>query len=1026
VVLKSKPEGAPGVVAKVYDDAAEPQYEVFFGGFEGDQVFPERNLLPDGATEEGAPSGPVDYLRQWRLADADGFRSFLTLSKLTKPLADNLYSFVASRTERLPYQFKPVLKLLDSPYSRLLVADEVGLGKTIEAGIILTELQARARLEHVLVACPSSLMTKWREELLERFDLDFEVVGGPRLREVVADIAREGGEPHRVIGSLELMRRAENLEAVIDSRPHFDLLIVDEAHHLRNRGTRTNELGEALTMLAQAAIFLTATPLNLGREDFFELLRLLVPEEFHDFGTFTGLIEPNQHINTALRIMRSGEPDYGAALSALGEVMQTDQARRFQASARYQGLLTRLRQALGGEPMDREANVRCQRDLIELNTLSHVFTRTKKREVAEHFPTRRATPVSVDLQPVERTFYNAVTRWVEDHYGEQGFGGHGFVTTMFQRQAASCLPAMGRKLERTVLSHRFELSADEVDEIADLAGLETLEAVSFELTDEELDPLTELRRAWRDYGERVDTKFDEFAGALTSALEEGAEKALVFSFFVGTIDYLAEKLEGMTVGGRPLQVLKLYGPMGRDARHAALRKFRSMDGPVVMLSSEVGSEGLDFQFCSTMFNYDLPWNPMRVEQRIGRLDRYGQESELIHILNMVVTDTVEERIFYRLYERINIFEESIGDLEAILGEVEGLLTRLQRDALQRRLTAEEEDQRTRQIADVILRRQQEHEEFDRDSRRFLGNDDVFLERFNDIESSRRYVTPDDLRGFVERWLSVRFPRVRLEPAGESDVLRLTGADIGPFARFLSSQLAREPGKARIARQFVNRLYGEEPLRVTFEPARALQDRTVEFISLHHPLVRVIAGEVDAEDGLMPSGLLRLAALGLERPHCFFIYQLSVTGMKDQLEFDAVVVDGDGKVHEPASEGFLGAVADAQSIDDSPLFTDDEITRAESAARHYIAAGVARREQELTQLNDEVVDAQLESLRLGFERRQLWLHERIEAADNERIERMRRSQLVNWEADFEARVAELERKRGVTVGQRLIAAGVVVA
>lgn len=1025
VVLKSKPEAAPGVVAKVYEDGPEPQYEVFFGGYEGDQIFAERNLLADGGTREGSPSGPVDYLRQWRLADADGFRSFLTLAKLTKPLADNLYSFVASRTERLPYQFKPVLKLLDSPYSRLLIADEVGLGKTIEAGIILTELQARSPLEHVLVACPSSLMTKWREELRERFDLDFEVVDGPRFRSVVADIARQGGEPRRLIGSLELLRRAENIEAVIESRPHFDLLIVDEAHHLRNRGTRTNELGEALTMLSQAAIFLTATPLNLGREDFFELLRLLVPEEFHDFATFTGLIEPNQYINTALRIMRTADPDYAAALSALGEVMQTEQARRFAASARYQGLVSRLRQAQAGADMDRDANVHCQRDLIELNTLSHVFTRTKKREVAEHFPTRRATAVSVDLQPVERTFYDAITRWVEAYYSEDGFGGRGFVTTMFQRQAASCLPAMGRKLERTVLSHRFELSADEVDEVADLVGLETLEPVSFELSQEQLDPLTELRSAWREYGERVDSKFEQFAAALHTALEEGAEKALVFSFFVGTIDYLAEKLEGMSIGSRQLQVLKLYGPMSRDARHAALHQFRTMDGPVVMLSSEVGSEGLDFQFCSTMFNYDLPWNPMRVEQRIGRLDRYGQQSDLIHILNLVITDTVEERIFYRLYERINIFEESIGDLEAILGDVEKLLNRLQRDALLRHLTPQEADQRTRQIADVILRRQQEHEEFDRDSRRFLSNDDVFLDRFNDIKQSRRYVTPEELQGFVERWLSVRFPRVRLETDRQDDVLRLAGADIAPFARFLSTQLARDAGKARISRQFVNRLHGEEPLRVTFEPARAMQERTVEFISLHHPLVRVIAAELDAEGRLVPTGLLRLPSLQLAGPYCFFMYQLSTTGMKDQLEFDAVVVDGAGDVDEQASAAFLAAVPDAESVDAEPLFTDEDISRAESAARQHMAAIVARREQEVTQLNDEVVNAQLESLRLGFERRQMWLHERIEAADNERIERMRRSQLVNWEADFEARVAELQRKRGVTVGQRLVAAGVVV-
>ena len=135
---------------------------------------------------------------------------------------------------------------------------------------------------------------------------------------------------------------------------------------------------------------------------------------------------------------------------------------------------------------------------------------------------------------------------------------------------------------------------------------------------------------------------------------------MVFSYFTGTIDYLAERLSGLLFDGRPLRILKLYGPMNSAERDRAVASFRDHPGPVVLLSSEVGSEGLDFQFCSRMFNYDLPWNPMRVEQRIGRLDRYGQTSEIIHILNMIVTDTIEERIFHRLYDRIRIFESSMG------------------------------------------------------------------------------------------------------------------------------------------------------------------------------------------------------------------------------------------------------------------------------------------------------------------------------------------------------------------------------
>lgn len=1024
VVLKSRPEGPPGVVSEVIvADGNEPQYEIFFGGFEQDRIYPERNLLVHGEGDD-EPSGPTDYLRQWRLADADGFRSFLTLAKLKTPLADNLYSFTASRTERLPYQFKPVLKLLDSPYSRLLIADEVGLGKTIEAGIILTELQARANLEHILVACPSSLLTKWRRELIERFDLDFEVVNGPGFREAVSDIATRGHEPRRLIASLELLRRAENVEALAEHSPRFDVLIVDEAHHLRNRGTATNEVGETLALASQAAIFLTATPLNLGRHDFFELLRLLVPEEFVDFETFVDLIEPNQHVNAALRAIRGPSPSYERAVTDVQELLQTSQARRFESSVRFQGLLRRLESAAERGQMEREDNVRCQRDLIELNTLSHVFTRTKKREVQEHFPTRRAHPVRVDITDVERRFYDAVTEWVTAHYGEEMFAGRGFVTTMFQRQAASCLPAMGRKLEQSILAGSVSFTSDEVDEIADLAGLDTLEDVSFELSPTELGPLEELRSAWRTYGGRVDTKFDEFAKALTAALEEGADKALVFSFFVGTIDYLAERLEGVTVGGRPLRVLKLYGPMGTDARYAALQEFREGGGPMVMLSSEVGSEGLDFQFCSTMFNYDLPWNPMRVEQRIGRLDRYGQTSEIIHILNLVISDTVEERIFFRLYERINIFEESIGDLEAILGEVESMLSRLQRDVLLRKLTPDEESRRTAQIADVIVRRQQEDEEFDKASRQFLGNDDVFSERFNDIQEGRRYVTPEELRGLVERWLGNRFPRVRLEQAGAPEVVQLVGADVDSFSRFVSTRLAKEPGTARIARQFLARLHGSEPLRLTFDPVVAMQDRRLEFISLHHPLVRVIQAEGEEDRQLLPAGRLSLPALELDGPHCFFVYELNVSGMKDRVEFEAVVVSPNGVVAPEAGEAFLSCVTDASSLDIDPPFTDTEVTQAESAARQHIAAEVARREQELTQINDENVDAQLESLLLSFERRQLWLREQVQRADNERIVRMRRAQLANWEADFDVRVAELERKRGVTMGQRLVAAGAV--
>ena len=491
--------------------------------------------------------------------------------------------------------------------------------------------------------------------------------------------------------------------------------------------------------------------------------------------------------------------------------------------------------------------------MIELNTLSHVFTRTKKREVQKYFPTRRARPVLVDFTAREREFYKAVGDWAAAEYGEQGFGGRGFVTTMFQRQAASCLPAMGRKLRESVLFGKVTIDEDEQ---ADLELDGELAPSGVDLDEPAATALDRLHGAWRSY-DGVDTKYERFRESLEAMFADGTTKVLVFSFFRGTIDYLAERLAELRVNGAPIRVLKLYGPMSSDARHVAVNQFRSEPGPVVLLSSEVGSEGLDFQFCSAMVNYDLPWNPMRVEQRIGRLDRYGQDADLIMILNMVVEDTVEDRIFYRLYDRIEIFETSIGDLEAILGEMGDALRELQRDVMSRRLTRDEEERRTHQIADAIVRMQQEHEEFDKESRRFLGNDDVFMEQFTDIERARRYITPKELRNFVDRFFAERFPRIKFADV-DGDVCELRQAVVGGLVPFLTRYLAENPPRARPTRAFINRLQQNEGLRGTFDPEPALRDRTLEFFSLHHPLIGAISGDDENASAAVPTGLLRVA------------------------------------------------------------------------------------------------------------------------------------------------------------------------
>lgn len=195
VVLRARPEKGSGTVTDVLITGSAPQYKVSFAG--QTQIYSARHLelVTDASLGDDEPEA---LLRAGALADAQTFRAFVTLAKLDKPLSDNLYSFAASRTERLPHQFKAVLKLLRNPYGRLLIADEVGLGKTIEAGIILTELNARAPLDHVLVVCPSPLTEKWRREMRERFLFDFEVLDGRGFRDFVAtDLDGPGPEPRR-------------------------------------------------------------------------------------------------------------------------------------------------------------------------------------------------------------------------------------------------------------------------------------------------------------------------------------------------------------------------------------------------------------------------------------------------------------------------------------------------------------------------------------------------------------------------------------------------------------------------------------------------------------------------------------------------------------------------------------------------------------------------------------------------------------------------------------------------------------
>ena len=232
-----------------------------------------------------------------------------------------------------------------------------------------------------------------------------------------------------------------------------------------------------------------------------------------------------------------------------------------------------------------------------------------------------------------------------------------------------------------------------------------------------------------------------FRGFLKGEITKNpGEKFVVFAFYRGTLTYLERRLcrDGV-------RACLIMGAMG-EAKDAILREFRQKDGPSVLLSSEVGSEGIDLQFCRFLVNYDLPWNPMRVEQRIGRLDRLGQKAERISIINLAVQDTVEDRVLDRLYKRIGLFKDTIGDLEEILGE---RTEQMMLDLLNPELNEKERESRLEQAMLTIENRRAEQEKLEGEAVNLVGFSDYILSNIRDSRDKGKWLVPG-LRGIARR------------------------------------------------------------------------------------------------------------------------------------------------------------------------------------------------------------------------------------------------------------------------------------
>ena len=429
--LRADPRRIGLVTAQIsYGDRVT--YEVFFSGADVAQVNEE--ALENVDVQEILVLPRRNFLRE------------LLLAKLDNPINDMFYAYQASRTQFEAYQFKPVLKFLDSPVPGILIADEVGLGKTIEAAILYEELKARGIIRRVLVICPAGLREKWQRELLMRFDEHFQIM---RRKEIEDDIKlyrdSEGLAPLAGIVSLEGFRSANIQNAIRESGVSFDVVVIDEAHHLRTQGTLSNAVGQLMQDMAEHLILLTATPLQTGQQDLFSLLRFIDPEQYVSFSDFQLQLEPNVDLNAAIRALRQIPPDLPGARRAMTEVGDREAGGQVTSHPTY-ALVTR---SLLKDELPRDELVRLRRDIDSLNILSAVYTRTKKGDVSR-VARRKAFVVKVAVTPQEKAFIEAVLAHAREQAMLKSGWAPGFVGMMRERQAASSIAAMREYLDESL------------------------------------------------------------------------------------------------------------------------------------------------------------------------------------------------------------------------------------------------------------------------------------------------------------------------------------------------------------------------------------------------------------------------------------------------------------------------------------------------------------------------------------------------------------------------------------------------
>lgn len=598
-------------------------------------------------------------------------------------------------------------------------------------------------------------------------------------------------------------------------------MIIDEAHYLRNSSTKSYEIGELLRDVSEGFLLLSATPIQTGSENFYNLLRLLSDEEFHNKANFEMQLMENYPL-----VKLASAIDENDEISVVKTYLQTALS---SPSYRQDSDLRELTKTIDSVMASTGKRVETVSRIRSKYFYDRFVTRTRKRDVIENRTERKVASINYPLSDVEREFYEQVTSYLKSK-GDKNNVFNNFSLITRQRQMASCMPAALQNW-RSVLSEDYSDDEDSIFTNIDTGNRNSFKAVKMPYF-EDVD-LSELISQ--------DTKFQRVLLMIQSLiLNNPYEKIVIFSFFRGTVEYLYRQLSRAGI-----RCMRIMGGMKDNEKTDCLMDFRDKNFNV-LVSTEVGSEGIDLQFAKYEINYDLPWNPMRLEQRIGRLDRIGQESPNIYIFNAFCKDTIEDRILSRLYDRIQVFKDSIGDLEEILGEV---IQNLELDIfLNNYQTEDDVNRKTLQVEQAIINKQRINKDLEMKSGMLSVYQSFVLNNIKSAHDSFRRITSEELMFTVQDFLNTRFQGSTVERTrmADSAMVRLSPHAADALLEYIRNSERQTTTTLCNARQatlccFSNRKETEKESNVYRE-----------IVDINHPLVKWIVSTIKAENAFASS------------------------------------------------------------------------------------------------------------------------------------------------------------------------------